>query len=279
MSQQGDTVFFLHELDSANATGKIDSALINIDTLSSYEENAGELPHREDSIEIVPLVNKPLPDHPMKAKGNEWVFGVLVIAFLLFASVKLVFNKYLSSVFHAVINLQTSSRMFRERNYKFFHGAHRLNFIFYLGGALFAYQYFKYTKTNLVSESSFRGYLICLGLLLGYFILKFFILYGLGIIVNRKNEMTEYLFNIAIYNKVLGLLLGGFAFFIAFLPFEMKNIWFVFGVIIIAIIYLMSLVRGCLIFIKRHFPIFYMILYLCTLEILPLLLIYKFIIG
>jgi len=279
MSRQGDTIFLLNKLDSANTTGKIDSVLNIMDSFSGSGENARELPHKEDSIEMVPLVNKSLPGHPMKAKGNEWVFGVLVLASLLFVSVKMVFNKYLTGVFHAIINQQTSSRMFRESNYKFFHGAHRLNLIFYLAGSLFLYQYINSIDININITNSIRGYLLCLGLILGYFILKFFALYGLGILVNRKNEMTEYLFNIALYNKVLGLFLGIIAFFIAFLPFEMKDIWLTSGLIITAIIYLMSLVRGALIFIKRHFSVFYMILYLCTLEILPLLLIYKFIFG
>jgi hypothetical protein len=47
------------------------------------------------------------------------------------------------------------------------------------------------------------------------------------------------------------------------------------GLGIVVIFYLLSLNRGAKIFLKKHFSILYLILYLCTLEFLPLLLVYN----
>ena len=279
MSLQIDTLFFLSDSGAVSQNVKIDSALINQDAQINQDTIISKLSSKKETLKNVSLTNRALPDHPMKASGNEWVFGVLIIVLFLFISVRLVFNKYITNVFQAVLNQQTSSRMFREKNYKFFHGAHRLNLIFYLTGGLFAYQYLSYESVSMVSGSFLRGYSICFGMLLGYFILKFSVLLGLGALVDRKNEFSEYVFNITIYNKVLGLILGVVTFCIAFLPVQVKNIWLITGLGTVMIIYLLSLIRGALIFIKRHFSIFYMILYLCTLEILPLLLIFKFILD
>ncbi|HAH22872.1 MAG TPA: hypothetical protein DCL77_03780 [Prolixibacteraceae bacterium] len=47
------------------------------------------------------------------------------------------------------------------------------------------------------------------------------------------------------------------------------------GLVVISIFYLVSLARGIKIFLRKHFSISYLILYLCTLEFLPLLLVYN----
>jgi hypothetical protein len=61
---------------------------------------------------------------------------------------------------------------------------------------------------------------------------------------------------------------------IAFVPLTTVEPILYAGLAIVGIFYLMSLIRGTKIFLKKHFSISYLILYLCTLEFLPLILIY-----
>ena len=51
------------------------------------------------------------------------------------------------------------------------------------------------------------------------------------------------------------------------------------GIFILAIIYLIRVVRLFIIFLNRNISIFYLILYLCALEILPVLIIVKYFTG
>jgi len=51
------------------------------------------------------------------------------------------------------------------------------------------------------------------------------------------------------------------------------------GAIVLIIFYLMRVVRLLLIFMKRNFSVLYLILYLCALEILPVLIIVKYFTG
>jgi hypothetical protein len=112
--------------------------------------------------------------------------------------------------------------------------------------------------------------------IIGYFTIKKVIYFLVGALTENKQEVQEYLFSITVYNRVLGLFLLPVTAIIAFVPlYQTETVLFA-GLGIVIIFYLLSLIRGGQIFLKKHFSIFYLILYLCTLEFLPLLLIYNF---
>ena len=62
-----------------------------------------------------------------------------------------------------------------------------------------------------------------------------------------------------------------------YLPYALIPVVLVIGVLISAIAFLLKTFRAYQIIIRRDILLFYLILYLCTLEILPLLLGYKFV--
>ncbi len=204
----------------------------------------------------------------------DWLVGVLLLSFLLFASVRLIFNKYLSQLIQSTINYSTFLRSFRERYFNLFHASFRLDLVFSLIMGLFSYQFLNAYKINLGASKSYYTYLICLGIVIGYFISKKIVYYIIGILTESKPEVQEYLFSMTVYNRVLGLFLMPVTATIAFVPLTQVEPILYAGLAIVAIFYLMSLIRGGKIFLKKHFSISYLILYLCTLEFLPLILIY-----
>ena len=204
----------------------------------------------------------------------DWLIGVLLLSFLLFASVRLIFNKYLSQLIQSTINYSTFTRSFRERYFNLFHASFRLDLVFSLIMGLFGYQLLRSFKITLGASKSHYTYLICLGIVIGYFISKKVIYYILGILTESKPEVQEYLFSMTVFNRVLGLFLMPVTATIAFVPLTQVEPILYAGIAIIGIFYLMSLFRGGKIFLKKHFSISYLILYLCTLEFLPIILIY-----
>ena len=224
---------------------------------------------------VLKKVEVVFPGKKLTRTNPDWLVGVLVLAFFLFATVRLIFNKYLSQIAQATINYSTFTRIFRERYFNFFHASFRLDVIFNLVMALFGYQFLNTYKINFGIANSFYVYLICLGIVIGFFIVKK-VLYGLvGIMTESKREVREYLFSITIFNRVLGLFLLPVTAVIAFVPFYQPELLLYTGLVVISIFYLVSLARGIKIFLRKHFSISYLILYLCTLEFLPLLLVYN----
>ena len=240
--------------------------------------------YRKDLIQPLPYdslqtvlkhVEVVFPGKKLLRNNPDWLIGVMVFSFIIFASVRLIFNKYLSQLFQATTNYSTFTRMFRERYFNFFHASFRLDLVFNLVLALFSYQFISDYKINFGLKQSFMVYLACLGIVLGYFTAKRLVYQLIGVLTESRQEIQEYLFNIKIYNRVLGLLLLPVTAIIAFVPMGRIEPLLFSGLLIIAILYLFSIIRGSKIFLKKHFSISYLILYLCTLEILPLILIYN----
>ncbi len=214
------------------------------------------------------------PGKKIFRSNPDWLIGVLLICLVLFATVRLIFNKYLSQLMQSTINYSTFTRMLRERYFNFLHASFRLDIVFNVTIALFSYQFLALHKINFGLDNSFYVFSACLGIVIGYFTAKRLLYYLLGILTESRQEVHEYLFSITVYNRVLGAFLLHFSAVAAFIPLSQVVPVFYSGIALIAAFYIMSLARGVKIFLKKQFSISYLILYLCTLEFLPLILLY-----
>lgn len=246
------------------------------DNVYDYQKKLLEpLPY--DSLHtVLEKVEVVFPGKKVSRSNPDWLVGVVVIAFFLFATVRLIFQKYLSQLLQATINYSVFLRLFRERYFNLLHASFRLDLVFALMMSLFGYQFLNAFKINFGLTNSFHVYLVCMAAVVGYFIIKKVTYFLIGSLTENKQEVQEYIFSITVYNRVLGLFLLPVTAIIAFVPlYQVEPVLFA-GLGIVIIFYLLSLIRGGQIFLKKHFSIFYLILYLCTLEFLPLLLIYIF---
>ncbi len=215
-----------------------------------------------------------LPEKKMSKDYPDWSIGIFIIALIIFATVRIFFNKYLNQLFSAVVSYPTASRLFRERSLNILHGSFRLEVLFYIilsyfifqAGIEFGFDYKLSTITN---------YFIILSGVLAYFAGKRILYYLVGFVSDNLPPTQEYLFNSNQYYRVLGLILLPVSLIINFASFSNMKIMFYIGIMLILIVYLLLLLRGIKILLMKHFSIYYLILYLCTLEILPLVFIYK----
>ena len=215
-----------------------------------------------------------LPEKVMTREKLDWFLGIFILVFILLASIRMFFNKYLNQLFYAIVNYTTSSRLFRESSLSLTHASFRLDLIFYFIFSMFIYQLFD--RFHILSgQSGFLTYLIILGMVSAYFILKRLAYYLTAIASESMSETAEFLYNINIHNRILGLFLIPVTLVLAFASLENPRLVVLLGVSICVIFYFLLLFRGAKILISKHFSIFYLILYLCTLEILPLIFIYN----
>jgi len=91
-----------------------------------------------------------------------------------------------------------------------------------------------------------------------------------------KEQTEESVFNIRLYYKALGLILLPIVTIHAVLTeTNFITIWVMAALVVI--MYIANVIRTIYLGIRKDISIFYLILYLCTLEILPLLLVFKLI--
>lgn len=233
----------------------------------------------QNTINLVPnLKVEPgglgLPVQKKSEMNTDWLTIVLVAAMVLIATVRFSYSKYVSNLFQSLLNSSTAFRMFREKNYTILHGAFRLDLLFYIIFSVFVYQVIGFFQLELI-YNKLAFFASIFGLVFAYFFLKKMIYRLLGLIFERGSETNEYLFIVDNFNRTLGIILFPVVALINYYPADRPVYMVVTGLIVVGVFYLFLLQRGFLILLKKHFSIFYLFLYLCTLEILPLLLIYK----
>jgi len=211
--------------------------------------------------------------------GNDWLVGVILFSLFLLASAKFLFGKYLSKLVESIFNSHTANNLFLEKNINMVKGSMIVNLLFVVNISLFAVNILNYVSLSSGLDNGFKEFaLIFLAILLLY-VGKSIVIRSLGYVFKGKNECKEYLFTVFLYNKNLGLFL--FPVIIA-LPFVRPQAmeWLVnIGLFMVFFFFILRIARGLKILLRKHVSIFYMILYLCALEIFPLLMIYKLIVG
>ncbi len=227
---------------------------------------------------IVPKTIKPygFVGKELIMPNQDWVLGVILILWMIFASVRVGFPKYLGQIFVSVVNFSESTRLFRQRGYKTIFGAVRLDFIFHLILPLSVFQiagYFRITIGDYHPAFLFLGLLLVIN---GYLFIKNMLYRLVGSIAMLKEQTDESVFNLRLYYKVLGIILLPLVTIHEIIAqINFITIWIMAGFVVI--IYIATIIRSIYLGHKKDISIFYLILYLCTLEILPLLLIYKLI--
>ncbi len=222
-------------------------------------------------------VGKPtivLPERKIERNTPDWMIGIFILLLALLATIRLFFSKYLEQLFSSTINYATASRMFRERSFSLTHASFRLDVMFYLVFSLFIFQTFETYLFGIQLISIVKFAIILAGVTV-YFGLKRLAYFLQGSISDSLPETQEFLFNMNVYNRILGLFLLPVSLIIAFAPLRNAQIAIVGGVLVTAAFYFLLIFRGVKILMRKDFSIFYLILYLCTLEILPLFFIYK----
>ncbi len=206
---------------------------------------------------------------------SDWMVGVLLFALILMAIIRFSFSKFLFRVFDSIINYQTSSNLLLEKNMRNLRGAIFLNLLFYVNFTLFIIQYLVYIFSLNQDHNNIVFFLYSFAGLVSIYQIKFLFIRLVGYIFNGIKESKEYLHTISIYNKNLGVILLPITISVPFIALHATPVLLHGGLILTLIFYIFRLFRGVKILFHQHVSIFYLILYLCALEILPLLMIYK----
>lgn len=100
-----------------------------------------------------------------------------------------------------------------------------------------------------------------------------------GKLSGKSEVFNEYLVNIYQTYRFFAIPAFIFVVMLVYTPFFKPQFYFAAGAILIIIIYIYRILRLFVIFMKRNISIFYLFLYLCALEFLPVLLLVKYVTG
>ncbi len=122
--------------------------------------------------------------------------------------------------------------------------------------------------------------LSCVGSIIAIFMVKHFVLQIIGSIFPISKEIKQYSFTIIIFGIITGLFLLPAILLISYAPPNLTSTVIYGAIALIALLYLYRILRSLFIAIKYiSLHKFHFFVYLCTIEIAPLLVLMKLIIG
>jgi hypothetical protein len=217
-----------------------------------------------------------LPPHQLNA---DWMVPVLIFAAFLFALVRTIPGNFFNSMIRFLTMRGVNENSSRDTGVLFQWQSTILNLSSFITISLFGYLLLKHFKVGIEGIGDFLTWLICLGAVTSAITLRHIICIITGNVSSEEETFREYM--IGIYHTYRA---GGIAFLVVSLlilytTFLTPGIWFTTGITIAAALYIIRIIRLFLIFMTRHVSILYLILYLCALEILPVVIIVKYVTG
>lgn len=207
----------------------------------------------------------------------EWIFPIVILLIGAFAWLRVFYNRYLGQMLYAVVNVNLSNQIVRDENILLQRATVYLNVLFYLIGALFLYEISFRVGWPLHSlGTGFSRFLFFVLLISAVYAGKFLVVKFCGWLFDLDRELTTYLFNIFIINNLLGLILFPFTLLMVFNP-ALNGTWvFTLCLLAIAGLYIFRLFRGIQIGLNTPgVSLLYLFLYLCSLEVVPLLILFR----
>lgn len=229
---------------------------------------------KDTTITIIPKTESGL-EGSRRNMSIDWVPGFLLVSLFIFAWIKILYQKYIVQVITSVLNYQTATRLLRERNILFQNMALGLNFVFAINTGLFLYYLIQYFNPQFNMGQVITVFSLAVSIIIFYNVKTFFCRL-LGNIFQIKEEFAEYVHNINLYNKNVGLFLFPIVVSFPYIGIEYKTLLVYTGILIIGGLYILRIIRGVQIILRKGASIFYLILYLCAVEFLPVILLVKF---
>lgn len=218
----------------------------------------------------------PLADDILR---SEWFFLLLILPVLVYIFVslneryslleiiKIVFsNKFAQSIYRNITPGVQISRLML--------GA--LSIISIATFIMIVELHFDIAFNNLKPQILWLINLLFISLAIG---LRYILIIVVGYVTRTTDAFSEYFFNISSGYKLIGILLMFLNFLISYLV-SIPDVYIIFfSFLIISVILLFRTIRLVYIFLIRRFSLFYLILYLCALEIIPALIFIKYLSG
>jgi hypothetical protein len=215
-----------------------------------------------------------LPSREVNVASNDWFTILIFLSIILITIVRHSFGKYLFSLFQSIINYPAATRLYREQNISLKQGAGLMEIFYLIVLSLFGFQLMNHFGYSL-PLGNFLRFLISMGVIVLFFFVKTTVYSFLGFLNETGPETGEYIFHMKNFYRILGILLLPIVGLTAWAPVRNPSGFLFTGLILTVALYLFTLQRGVIILLKKQFSVFYLFLYLCTLEFLPILLFFK----
>jgi len=241
----------------------------------------------------IPLINRDLKDNqiitekkvpeikekrtPLKIEFEniDWIIFLLFIPLILLAWIKTNNNKLFEQILKSSYSYRIANKLYINNNNFNIRFFIILNIIFYINIGILTSQLLTLHKIHIYNYPPIISAFIISLIIASIYIIKNILLRIFSFIINLKNPIKEYLFNINLNNLVIGILLFPIIILFPFIQDFLYNELITITLSIFPLLFLLRIYKGIKISLYQKFSFFYLFLYICTVEILPILYLLK----
>jgi hypothetical protein len=222
---------------------------------------------------------KPGDNLPERAFHNDWMILIIIGAAFLYSIVKATYKNISPGFSRFFLFRGINDPVSRDINALFHWQSTILNLISFLIIGLFGYCVASYYKVIPSGFSEIVFWLISLVIICTGVTLRHIVCTITGAVSEEKEVFREYLLSIYQAYRFGALFLFAVIIMMSFTEFLPVRDYIISGIFITGLMYFIRVIRLLTIFLNRNISIFYLILYLCALEILPVLIVVKYFTG
>ena len=276
--QQDEVIY--HKLssnqNSHNITNLVDEAykmrqIVNNKTYSLNKSLTANQLLRSSAIAPIDLKSKQY--------SENWISISILACLLILSITRFLYFRRLGQIFKAIFVNRLLSQINRESNLKKEGITFLLLIVFFISTSLFIYKasinYFDFNWLGIQPSLSF--FFLILLLIVTYYLAKLILIRFIGYVFNTQRESNDYL----LYNLIFLLVIGVFLLIPVIIQSYISNtIGLYVALCFIALAEIFRLIKAIItLFSDSKFSVLFIFLYLCTVEIIPVVIAYKMLIN
>jgi len=212
------------------------------------------------------------------ATKDYWFYTILVLLLLL-GSIRGLFWKYFIDLFQVFSQSSFRQKSIREQLLQNRTASLALNAFFGLSSGLFLYQVALY-KHWIDPGLNWTTLLLCVGIVPAIYGIKYLSLKLSGWLLGMGELIDTYVFIVFLINKMVGVLVLPATILLTFGSPQFKSIALVLTVLLLVLLYVYRyFVAVPLVRLSAKGSSFHFFIYLCGFEIMPMLIVYKLLLG
>ncbi len=271
-----DSTFNATFFDSTNVLNQIGEEAPGIFPFLFIEKNRDLEIKKNQTLQAHLKSGKEIPE---KLFHDDWIIAIVVISVLIYAIISTLPKKITREVKSFFLFRNTGDPSSSDTGELFHWQSTLFNIVSFINLALFAYLASVYYD---IIPDSIPGFLFWLALLLiviSVVTLRHIVCYITGKTSGETIAFNAYILTNYFFYRYLAFILLLISVLLCYTTFLSAGPLFLIGFITTIILYLVRLIKLFLIFINRNISIFYLILYLCALEFLPVGVLIKYFTG
>jgi hypothetical protein len=252
--------------DSNNFIARIDPGFRNSFPFIFTEKN--KLRQTEANATLVRHL-KPGENLTIQPLHNDWIILIILISSFLYSIIRTTSRNIFPGIIRFFLFRGINDPSSRDTGGLFNWQSTVLNLASFLIIGLFTYCFALFYDLIPAGLTSITGYLISLGIIISAVTLRHIVCFITGYISGQNDVFGDYLVGVYQSYRLSAMVLFFIIILLSYTLVLPTSVFFISGITALGLLYLIRIIRLLIIFINRNISIFYLILYLCALEILP----------